>query len=190
MKEKNKYLQLFIKTFYISAFTFGGGFVIISLMQKIFVEKLHWLNENEMMDYVSIAQSAPGVVAVNASILVGYHIGGVLGSAVAILGTVMPPMIIITIITFFYNAFRSNTIISAVLKGMQSGVAAVVCDVAINMGKNVTKDRDALSIFVLLASFVAVYFYKVSVGFVIPICGIIGAFRAVNLAKKTKREEI
>lgn len=173
----NKYLKLFAYTFYISAFTFGGGFVIIALMQKIFVDKLHWLDQKEMMDYVSIAQSAPGVVAVNASLLVGFHVGGVLGSAIAILGTVTPPIVIISVISLFYNAFRTNALVAAVLKAMQAGVAAVILDVSTTMGKTVLKGRDYINLAVIIAGFIAVYFYKINVFWLLLICGTIGAVR-------------
>ena len=175
----NKYLKLFAYTFYISAFTFGGGFVIIALMQKIFVDKLHWLDQKEMMDYVSIAQSAPGVVAVNASLLVGFHIGGVLGSAVAILGTVTPPIIIISVISLFYNAFRTNALVAAVLKAMQAGVAAVILDVSTTMGKTVLKGRDYINLIIIVVGFIAVYFYKINVFWLLLTCGTIGAVRTV-----------
>ena len=93
MLEKNKkgwrlLLQLFLSTFYISAFTFGGGYVIIPLMKKKFADELHWIDDEEMLNLAAIAQSSPGAVAVNASILVGFRVAGVAGALVAILGTV------------------------------------------------------------------------------------------------------
>ena len=94
-------LQLFVSTFYISAFTFGGGYVIIPLMKKKFVDELHWIDDEEMLNMAAIAQSSPGAVAVNASILVGYRVAGVVGAAISILGTVLPPLIIISVISLF-----------------------------------------------------------------------------------------
>ena len=91
------YRKLFCSTFYLSAFTFGGGYVIIPLMRKKFVEQLHWIDEEEMMDLTAIAQSSPGAIAVNASILVGYRVAGVPGALVTVLGTVLPPLIILSI---------------------------------------------------------------------------------------------
>lgn len=99
------YLTLFTSTFTLSAFTFGGGFVIIPLMRKKFVEQLHWIDEEEMMDLTAIAQSSPGAIAVNASILVGYRVAGVPGALVTVLGTVLPPLIILSIISFFTLRF-------------------------------------------------------------------------------------
>ena len=128
MKKGKLYWQLFLSTFQLSAFTFGGGFVIIPLMRKKFVEKLHWLEEEEMLDLTAIAQSAPGAIAVNASILVGYRIAGVLGALVTVLGTVLPPLLILSAISYFYVAFQSNRIVQLVLKGMGAGVIAIIFD--------------------------------------------------------------
>ena len=89
MKEKNKYLTLFLSTMTLSAFTFGGGYVIVSLMKRKFVDELHWLEEDEMLDMTAIAQSCPGAVAVNAAILVGHRVAGFLGTLVSIIGTII-----------------------------------------------------------------------------------------------------
>ena len=125
--------QLFKATFLLSAFTFGGGFVIVSLMKKKFVEELQWLEEEEMLDITAIAQSSPGPIPINASVILGYRMYGVVGSLVAILGTSLPPMIIISVISIFYAQFRSNRIIAIALQVMRAGVAAVIFDVVINL---------------------------------------------------------
>lgn len=109
--------QLFKATFLLSAFTFGGGFVIVSMMKKKFVEELRWLEEEEMLDITAIAQSSPGPIPINASVILGYRMYGVVGSLVAILGTSLPPMIIISVISVFYAQFRSNRIIAIALQG-------------------------------------------------------------------------
>ena len=91
-----------------SGFTFGGGYVIIPLMKKKFVNDLGWIDENEMTDLVAIAQSSPGSIAVNASILVGYKIAGFPGAVITTLGTMLPPLFILSIISLFYVEFRDN----------------------------------------------------------------------------------
>ena len=131
--------KLFVSTFLLSAFTFGGGYVIISLMKKKFVDELHWLDEEEMLDYTAIAQSCPGAVAVNASILVGSRVAGAAGMLVALAGTILPPLLIIGVLSFFYTAFRDNFAVRAVLKGMQAGVVAVILDVVIQLGGRVIR---------------------------------------------------
>ena len=99
--KKGLYIRLFGETFRLSACTFGGGFVIIPLMRKRFVEELKWIEEQEMLDLTAIAQSSPGAIAVNAAILIGYHAAGIPGAMTTELGSVMPPIIIIYGISFF-----------------------------------------------------------------------------------------
>ncbi len=183
IKDKKLYLKLFTSTFYLSAFTFGGGFVIIPLMKKKFVDDLKWIEQDEMLNLAAIAQSTPGAVAVNAAILLGYRVAGVIGAVISILGTVLPPLIIISIISLFYQAFRDNVIVNAVLNGMQAGVAAVIADVVIGLGGNITKEREVLPILLMVLAFVATYFLKINVAFIILACGVIGAIKVLYLDK-------
>ena len=105
MDKKDKCWQLFLSTFKLSACTFGGGFVIIPLMRERFVKKLHWIEEEEMLDLTAIAQSSPGSIAINASILVGYHVAGIPGALITVVGAALPPLIIISVISVLYQAF-------------------------------------------------------------------------------------
>jgi len=184
---KKIYSKLFFSTFKISACTFGGGFVIIPLMRRKFVEELGWIEEQEMMDLTAIAQSSPGAIAVNASMLVGYHVAGVAGSLITVLGTVLPPFIIISIISLFYQAFRDNFIVNMAMAGMLAGVAAVICDVVINMIKNIIKQKRLLSLLMLAGAFTATYYFKVNIILIILVCGFIGA--ADTWYRNTHRKE-
>lgn len=137
-ESKGKVLwKLLLSTLYISAFTFGGGFVIITFMKRKFVDELHWIDEDEMLDLAALAQSSPGAIAVNAAILVGWRVAGFAGMLVAVVGTIVPPMLILAVISFFYQAFATNRYVSLVLKGMQAGVAAVILDVVCGLGAKV-----------------------------------------------------
>lgn len=185
-QKKSVYWKLFTSTFYLSSFTFGGGFVIIPLMKKKFVEDLKWIEEEEMLDLTAIAQSSPGAIAVNASILIGYRIAGVLGAIVTILGTVLPPLIILSIISFFYAAFRDNQIINFLLKGMQAGVAAVIIDVVINMSVGIIKGKNIVSILIMISAFIATYFFKINIIIIILTCGLIGAISTYYNNKKER----
>ncbi|HBB28345.1 MAG TPA: chromate transporter [Clostridiales bacterium] len=171
---KNVLWQLFKATFALSAFTFGGGFVIVSLMKKKFVEELQWLDEDEMLDITAIAQSSPGPIPINASVILGYRMKGIVGSLVAVLGTSLPPMIIISIISVFYTQFRENKIIATALQVMRAGVAAVIFDVVINLAKNVCMTKRALYIGLMIISFICTYFFNVSAMLVILTCLSIG----------------
>lgn len=194
MAEKKKltakqYLKLFGETFSLSAFTFGGGFVIIPLMKKKFVDELGWIEEEEMLNLAAIAQSSPGAVAVNAAILVGYRLAGLPGALVSILGTVLPPLILLSVISFFYEAFRSNAVVNAVLKGMQAGIAAVICDVVINMGGKVVKAKEWLSVILMVLAFVANFILGINVMYIILVCALIGVIRVLLLQKKRGEDE-
>ena len=182
----NPYGQLFVSTFRLSACTFGGGFVIIPLMRKRFVEELGWIEEQEMMDLTAIAQSSPGAIAVNASILVGYHVAGIPGALLTVLGTVLPPLIIISVISLFYQAFRDSAIVSMAMAGMLCGVAAVIFDVVIHMVKTVARQKRILPLLVLLGSFTAVRFFGVNIILVILVCGVIGALETCRQQKRSK----
>lgn len=188
MKKKNQLWKLFISTFKLSACTFGGGFVIIPLMRKKFVEEMEWIEEQEMLDFTAIAQSTPGAIAVNASILVGFHVGGILGALVAVLGTVLPPLIIISVISLFYQAFRDNVYVNRIMAGMLCGVAAVIFDVVINMIKGIIGLKRKLPIVVMIGAFMAVRFLKLNIVFIIFVCGIVGAWDIYWHSRKERRE--
>ncbi len=173
-KNAKTYWTLFSSTFYLSAFTLGGGYVIVPLMQKKFVEDLGWIDEDEMLNLVALGQSCPGPIAVNTSILVGYRVAGLPGALVTVLGTALPPLITISIIALFYQQFRDNKVVAAVLKGMQAGVAAVILDVVIGMAGRVVKRKEVIPILVMLGAFAATYFLKVNVMYIILVCGFLG----------------
>ena len=190
MKCKKKVLwKIFISTLYLSAFTFGGGYVIVTLMKKKFVDELHWIDEEEMLDMVAIAQSSPGAIAVNGSIIIGYRLLGVPGALVNIVATVLPPLIILTIISYFYAAFRSSPIVSAVMRGMQAAVAAVILDVVWNMLKGLVKEKNVVKYFLLVAAFIASVYFKVNILIIIVVCGAIGTVDYMAREKKAKEGE-
>ena len=184
-KDYSKLWTLFKSMFVLSACTFGGGFVIVSLMKKRYVEELKWLDEDEMLDVTAITQSSPGPLPVNASVIIGYRMAGVVGSLTAILGTIIPPMVIISIISLFYNQFRTNPYIAVALQVMRAGVAAVIFDVVINLAGNVIKTKRILYIAMMVIAFVATYFFDVSAMIVIIVCLCIGLIDlAFTMGKK------
>ena len=188
-KDKKFYWTLFSSTFTLSAFTFGGGYIIVPLMQKRFVQELKWIDEEEMMDLVAISQSAPGPIAVNASIIVGYRMAGIPGALLSTLGTVLPPLAIITAVSYFYIAFRENSVINALLFGMQAGVAAVIVDVVINMGLAIIKDKRLLPVIMMFLSFVATAVFDVNIVVILFICGAIGAYTTYRINLLNKKED-
>ena len=183
------YWTLFLSTLYISAFTFGGGYVIVPLMRKRFVEQYGWIQEQEMLDLIAIAQSTPGPIAVNTSILVGYRMAKVKGALLTMFGTVLPPLIILSILSAGYTAFSNNAVVRSILWGMQAGVAAVVANVVIGMAAAVIKQKRWLPIVLMAAAFAAALFLKVNVVMILLACGVIGAADMLLAAKKKDGEK-
>ena len=169
-----KLWTLFTSLLYISTFTFGGGFVIVTFMKHRFVDKLGWLDEQEMLDMTALAQSSPGPIALNAAIQVGWRVGGAVGMVIATIATILPPMIILTLVSIFYSAFANNEYVALVLKGMQAGVAAVIADVVCDLGSKVLKTKSWIHITLMLAAFIATYFLNINVIFVILASALIG----------------
>lgn len=187
-RDSRLYLKLFYYTFILSAFTFGGGYVIVPLMRKRFVEDLHWIEEKEMLDLISVSQSSPGPIAVNASLMIGYHMGGIPGALITAFGTVLPPLITISVISIFYQQFRDNAYVSAVMRGMQAGVVAVICNVVLDMGHMVLKDKSIQSAFLMLSVFIAVYFFKVNIIWVILVCALIGLAGGIHRSRRNQTQ--
>ena len=175
--EKYKLRKLFLSTLYLSAFTFGGGYVIVTLMRKKFVSEYHWIDEDEMLDLIAIAQSAPGAIAVNGAIVVGYKLAGMLGVLVSVIATIIPPFVIISAISVCYNAFRTNLLVSLMLEGMQAGVGAVIASVVFEMGSGIVKEKNPFSLIIMTVSFIVTYFFNVNVVYVILVCIALGLIK-------------
>ena len=180
MENKRQILiKLFISTLYLSAFTFGGGYVIVTLLKKKFVDEYHWIEENEMLDLVAIAQSAPGAIAVNGAIVVGYKLAGIIGALTAIVATIIPPFLIISLISVFYASFRSNVIISQMLEGMQAGVGAVIASVVYEMGAGVVQSKSTSSIIIMVLAFIAACVLEINVIYIVLACILLGVIRTL-----------
>lgn len=187
-KDYSKLWTLFKSMFILSACTFGGGFVIVSLMKKKFVEELQWLEEDEMLDVTAITQSAPGPLMTNAAVIVGYRTAGIVGALTAILGSIFPPMIIISVISVFYEQFRTNPYIATALQVMRAGVAAVIFDVVWKLAKNVWNTKRRLYIVMMLVAFLATCFFEISAMIIIFTCLGIGLADLLLTLKKDRGE--
>lgn len=176
--KNNVLIKLFITNFYLSAFTFGGGYVIITLMKDKYVDKLHWIEEKEMLDLVAIAQSAPGPIAVNGAVLVGFKLAGIKGALVSIVATILPPFIVLSLVSMFYELFKSNEIVALVLSGMQGAVGAIIASVTYDMASSVIKEKEMLLNIIMLLAFIITYFFNINVIFVVLACGIIGLLQS------------
>ncbi|MFA6845256.1 MAG: chromate transporter [Sphaerochaetaceae bacterium] len=179
--------KLFWTTLSLSAFTFGGGFVIVSLMRKKMVEQYHWIDDEQMLDFVTIAQSCPGPIAVNGALIVGYHLAGFIGAMAALLGTILPPMIILSIVSLVYRMFQGNPWVAAAFYGMRPVVAAIVLQVVWSLLKPFVHDRKFIQILVCLGVFCLLFFLKINVVFIMLCSLVLSAAYALYQAREAKR---
>ena len=166
--------ELFKSTFLISAFTVGGGFVIIPLLRAKYVDEYGWLDDKETLNLVSIAQSMPGVVACNSAIMLGYRMAGLAGTLTALLATILPPLITISIISCFYDLFAHNEYVRYALKGMQCGATAIIINVAYDLLKKQLKKKLALPLAIIAATFIANHFFGLNIMLLVVLDGLIG----------------
>ena len=185
-RQKTPYGKLFGSMFVISACTFGGGFVIVSLMKKKFVDEYGWLTQEQMLDITAIAQSSPGAIAVNAALQAGFCLGGAPAAAVAVLATVLPPLLLISALSFVYGAVRDSAVIATLLQGMQLGVGAVLLDVTCGLGVKVLKERNLLLVGVMAAAFVLSAVLHINVMVIILGTALLGVLRAIVNVRKNR----
>lgn len=140
----------------ISAFTFGGGYIVIPMIRKYYVEKHSYISEQELMEIAAIAQSVPGAIAVNLTVTTAYRIKGKWGALLAAGISILPALFILSAISFSYDAFRSNVYIVAALKGMEAGVAAIMIDVVVDMIQGIYREKRRLATFLIPIAFIAV----------------------------------
>lgn len=174
VRGRDFYWKLFKSTFLISAFTIGGGFVIIPLLKAKYVDEYGWINDKETLDLVAVAQSMPGVVAVNAAIILGYRMGGIPGTLTALLATVLPPLVTLSLIASCYTMVVDNFYVKAILKGMQCGATALIVDVAVDLVKKQGKKKLLIPVVITAMTFIAAFFFDVNVMYLVLIDGIIG----------------
>ena len=130
-----KYCTLFYSFMKIGGFTFGGGYAMVPLMEREFVERRGWLTADEFLDYLSLAQAMPGVFAVNMATLVGYKMYGVRGSVVAIVGNILLPVAFIILLAMFFRTFRNNPYVNSIFLGLRPAVVALIAAPVFNMAR-------------------------------------------------------
>lgn len=173
---------LFCAFFKVGAFTFGGGIAMLPMLKKYLVEDLHYITEEEMLDYFAISQCTPGVIAVNVATFVGYKRAGFLGATAATLGVVFPSFIIIIILAQFISLSSGIVWFQKVFKGMNIAVATLLARAFFSISKKTI--IDVPSFFIFLISFVAIAFFNVSGFYVIIASGIVGY--AISRIKEKK----
>lgn len=164
------YLWLFGVNALISAFTFGGGYVVVPMIRKYYVLRRKLFTEQELADMAAIAQSSPGAIAINLSVLAGFRTASYMGAMVSCIAAILPPLVIFTLISAGYEAFSSNPVITAVLRGMQSGAAALMADLAAHSFAGLSRGTGRWPAFVAAAVFTAHWFLHVHILILIPLC--------------------
>ncbi|MDO5725929.1 MAG: chromate transporter [Tissierellia bacterium] len=173
MKRINLF-NLFMTFFKINAFTFGGGYTIIPVIRNEFVQKNELISDDDMLNLIAISQSGPGAMAINASILTGYKLAGKLGAIVCVVASVLPPLIIISIVSMFYQAFSTNFWVKSALSGMSGVISAVLLITTYQMGKKALARYKIFSAILMIGAFVASFFLKIHTGIIILFTGVVG----------------
>lgn len=188
--KSRKLIMLFLSTISLSFMAFGGGFVVFPLLRKKYVDKYKWLNNSEFADLLALSQATPGTIIGNATMYIGYRVCGIIGAVVTMIASIIPPIILITIIYYLYNSFAELEIVGYIMNGLQAGVAAVIISLTIDMGKNLFKRQSIIGLLIMLASFALTFFLKFSVIYIILIAGVIGiAISYIKLYKEKGRNK-
>ncbi|HPY79496.1 MAG: chromate transporter [Erysipelotrichaceae bacterium] len=201
MRKKNTFatiFNLFLTFMKIGALTFGGGYAMISIIEREVVEKNRWINQSEMMDIFSISESTPGPISVNTATFVGYRVAGFWGSLFATLGLIFPSFIIILLISFFYQTFLSWTIIQAAFLGIRAGVIILLIDAVIKLKRVLKFTPMTIALFVLTIGLTAASFFfnfsfgigsfKFSLSIILILLGMVIGIIATALNKGGQKE--
>jgi chromate transporter len=172
--KKISLVNLFISFFKINLITFGGGYAIVPIIKKIFVDEKQQLSEEKMMNLIALAQSTPGALAINTSMFLGYEIHGLFGTLVALVGAFLPPLLVISVISMFYQAFQSNPLIQAILLGMRGAVSAIMIVAAFRMTQSLLSMNKVFSILMMTSAILLSLFTHLSVGYLMLMSGFIG----------------
>lgn len=182
LKELFKFYMIFFR---MSAVTFGGGYAMLPILRREFVDNLQWMEEEEILDYYALSQSLPGLIAVNVSVFIGYRYKGVLGAVIAALGMVSPCILIITTIALCLAGFRDNAYVQHALSGVSVCVVALILQTVLGLWKKSVKDKLCIAIFAVI--FLLSLFTELSPVLLVVCCGLIGV--VAGALRKDKGEE-
>ena len=186
MKEKLKTcLTLFLTFLKIGAFTFGGGYAMIPIIEKEMVEKHKWIKSEDILDIFAIAESTPGPIAINSATFIGYKIAGVFGSFCATFGVVLPSFVIISIISLVLREFSDIKAVQYAFNGIRAGVLALIIKALISMYKQCPKNL--FSYIVLALAFLVVAIFNINVIYVVIGCGVIGLVHSLIVTRRNEK---
>lgn len=189
-QEKISLLSMSLIFLKIAAFTFGGGYTIVPVIKDEFAVNRKLIKEEEMLDIVSIATSGPGPMAINASILTGYRLHGVMGGIFAAISSAIPSLLIISVISYFYEAFSQNYYVNAALTGMGGVIAATLLITSYKMAKQALKSHTLLSTIIYITAFIASFIFKINTGIIILVIAIFGLFIYSIIDDEKSKEDI
>ena len=176
--------QVFASFFKIGAFTFGGGYAMIPLIQKEAVEKRQWVTDEDILDIIAIAESTPGPIAINSATFVGYKAAGVLGSVCATLGVVLPSFAIILLLSYVLQEFREFKPVVYAFNGIRAGVLALLVKALWTMYKKSPKGWPAYV--VMAGAFILTAIFDFNVIFVIIGCAVFGLVTSFIMERRAK----
>ena len=185
MKDWNKLWKLFATFFKIGAFTFGGGYAMIPLIQKEAVEKNGWVSDDDILEIIAIAESTPGPIAINSATFVGYRTCGVLGAMCATLGVVLPSFVIILVISYVLREFQQIKAVQYAFNGIRAGVLALLFKALWGMYKKSPKGW--VSYVVMAGAFLATAFAGINVLYVIIGCALFGLITSLLAQRREKQ---
>lgn len=174
MKKISDVLRLFLEFLKLGCFTFGGGWSIVAQMQRIYVEEKKSITDEELLDLTSVARSLPGTMIGNVAMLFGYRSLGVIGGIVCVLGIILPPMLILAVIAFFYTSFRDNTWIAAAMSGVRAAVIPIIISAAVGMVKSAFKFSPCILVMLItLGLYLFLHMNCVYLVLIGAVCGIL-----------------
>lgn len=171
-KETNIYKESFTTFFKIGMFTFGGGYAMIDIIEKEVVDRHHWVSHEDMLDLIAIAQSCPGVFAINISTFIGYKIRGTRGAMCTSLATALPSFLIILLIAMFFHQFEDNRVVAAMFRGIRPAVVALIAVPTFNLARSAK--IGLANCWIPIACAVAIWAFGVSPIAIIIIAGVCG----------------
>ncbi|MBO4358753.1 MAG: chromate transporter [Erysipelotrichaceae bacterium] len=183
-----KALLLFANTFSISL-TANSGYAMLGVIKNRFVDKYGWFTKEEMEDYIALAQSCPGPIACSSSMIIGYRAAGFLGAFFSVLGVLIPPFVMMVIVTYFYTFISTNTYVRYFIDGMQAGVCAMLTDVVLGLFDGVVRMKGVFYYVMVILSFLFVRFTKYSIFYLAIICIVVGIVKSLLVKRKADEQK-
>ena len=174
---------LFINTFSISI-TANSGYAMLGVIKNRFVDKYGWFTKEEMEDYIALAQSCPGPFSCSTAMIIGYQSCGIIGALSAVMGVIVPPFIMMILVTYFYTFISTNQYVRIFITGMQAGVCAMLLDVVLGLFTGIIKMNKPFYYIMVLLSFLYVRFTEYSIFYLAVICIIVAVVKTLLIKKE------